>query len=171
MKFGRKLLAVVLAAVLLLTVLTSCGGPTAGKELTKQDIVKLMNDTMVSMGRDLTCNETDAMDEKAEALLKTAQETYEKEQGKSVLELLTSAEAAQAAEIDTQNDSYAVNLSQNPVELQAISADKYGDYIIDSFGRNRKFIGKNQIHTGNTVDVGIAFGKIGETQYIVLLQH
>ena len=63
-----------------------------------------------------------------------------------------------------------LNLSENPAYRSAVPADKRGDYIIDSMARNRRFIGVDGINTSSTVDIGLAFGKIGDTEYIILLQ-
>ena len=167
MKMFKKIMAAALAAVIVLA-MVGCSESSPASKLTKQDVVRFLNDAMISQGRDLTCNETGEMDKKAEALLATAQKNYEKE--KSVMELLTSAEAVTAAQINTKTDSYMLNLSENPAYRSAVPADKRGDYIIDSMARNRRFIGVDGINTSSTVDIGLAFGKIGDTEYIILLQ-
>ena len=169
MKMFKKIMAVALAAVMMLA-MVGCSESSPAAKLTKQDIVRFLNDAMISQGRDLTCNETGEMDKKAEALLATAQKNYEKEKSASVMELLTSEEAATAAQINTKTDSYMLNFSENPDYRSAVPADKRGDYIIDSMARNRKFIGVDRINTSSTIDIGLAFGKIGDTEYIILLQ-
>lgn len=169
MKMFKKIMAAALAAVMVLA-MVGCSESSPAAKLTKQDVVRFLNDAMISQGRDLTCNETGEMDKKAEALLATAQKNYEKEKSASVMELLTSAEAATAAQINTKTDSYMLNLSENPDYRSAVPADKRGDYIIDSMARNGKFIGVDRINTSSTIDIGLAFGKIGDTEYIILLQ-
>ena len=78
MKMFKKIMAVALAAVMMLA-MVGCSESSPAAKLTKQDIVRFLNDAMISQGRDLTCNETGEMDKKAEALLTTAQKNYEKE--------------------------------------------------------------------------------------------
>ena len=89
MKMFKKIMAAALAAVIVLA-MVGCSESSPASKLTKQDVVRFLNDAMISQGRDLTCNETGEMDKKAEALLATAQKNYEKEKSVSVMELLLS---------------------------------------------------------------------------------
>lgn len=171
-KMDRRTFLKAAGGAVLAAVLAGCGGTsTAGNELTKQDVVDIINDAMKSLGRDLRGVETDEMDHTAEILLETAQTRYESDQSKSVLELLTSKEAIQAAQIDTQKETYHINLSTNPGSIGITSMEEQKKYITDSFSRNRKIIGEDRVNKKDTVNVGIAFGKIGQTEYIILLQR
>lgn len=165
MKSFKKLAAIALAAVLALAMLTACGNST--KYITKADVIQMLENAMISMGRDLKCNNTDEMDQKANMLLEIAQKNYK--ESVNALDLLTSSEAIEAARIDVNKDSYRVSVSVNPDFAQIPIKDK-ADYIVEQLSTNMKTVGLDKVHTGNTVDVGVAFGTIGEVQYIIFLQ-
>lgn len=169
-KIDRRTFLKVAGGAVLVGALAGCGSVTGGKRLTTQDVVDFLNETMESIGRDLRCTNTEETERMAKILLETAQKNSELEKNKSVLDLLTSEEALQAAQIDPSNETYRVNVSVNPDSMGMMSLEERKAYVVDSLARNSKVIGKDKMYTEDIMNVGVVFGKIGQMEYIVLLQ-
>lgn len=174
MKLFKKLAAVALAAVLALT-MAGCGG--SGSVLMKDELLKLAMDQMTMNGS--TATHSKELDALAAKLVQEADKAagQDAHKGEDVKTILTADEVVKAAGIDTNANGYILNAALN---IQFKSSGTLMEYFqlqwmqdaINPWtddGSNRAVkIGTIEQLCDN-VDVGVAMGKIGGKEYVVIL--
>lgn len=174
MKLFKKLAAAALAAVLALA-MVGCGG--SGSVLMKDELLKLAMDQMTMNGSTAThSKELDALAAKLvqEADKAAGQDAYK---GEDVKTILTADEVVKAAGIDTNANGYILNAALNIqfkssgtlmeyFQLQWMQ-DAINPWTDDGSNRAVKIGTIEQL--GDNVDVGVAMGKIGGKEYVVIL--
>lgn len=174
MKLFKKLAAVALAAVLALT-MAGCGG--SGSVLMKDELLKLAMDQMTMNGK--TANHSKELDALAAKLVQEADKAagQDAHKGEDVKTILTADEVVQAAGIDTNANGYILNAALNIqfkssgtlmeyFQLQWMQ-DAINPWTDDGSNRAVKIGTIEQL--GDNVDVGVAMGKIGGKEYVVIL--
>ena len=169
MKLFKKLAAVALAAVLALA-MVGCGSSASLKD----ELLKVAMDQMTVRGG--TANHSKELDALAAKLVQEAdkvagQDAYK---GKDVKKILTADDVVKAAGI-TAKDAYILNAAPN---VQFKSSGTYMELVkmewmmkavrSETSGSN-KAVKIGEITLGDNVDVGVAMGKIGGKEYIVIL--
>lgn len=173
MKLFKKLAAAALAAVLALA-MVGCGSSASLKD----ELLKMAMDQMTMNGG--TANHSKELDALAAKLVQEAdkvagQDAYK---GEDVKTILTADEVVKAAGINTTANGYILNAAPN---VQFKSSGAVMEYVqlqwmvkaINPYttndGPNRAVpIGKT-ITLGDNVDIGVAMGKIGGKEYVVIL--
>ena len=174
MKLFKKLAAVALAAVLALT-MAGCGG--SGSVLMKDELLKLAMDQMTMNGSTAThSKELDALAAKLvqEADKAAGQDAHKGEEAKTIL---TDNEVVQAAGIDITKNAYILNAAPNVqfkssgtyMELLKMQWMGYAVNPNTENGEPNKAVKIGPITLGDNVDVGVAMGKIGGKEYVVIL--
>ena len=173
MKLFKKLAAAALAAVLALT-MVGCGSSASLKD----ELLKLAIDQMTVAGSTAThSKELDALAAKLvqEADKVAGQDAYKGEDAKTIL---TADEVVKAAGIDTNANGYILNAALN---IQFKSSGTLMEYIqlqwmvkaINPYttndGPNRAVKIGTIEQLGDNVDIGVAMGKIGGKEYVVIL--
>ena len=174
MKLFKKLAAVALAAVLALT-MVGCGG--SGSVLMKDELLKLAMDQMTMNGK--TANHSKELDALAAKLVQEADKAagQDAHKGEDVKTILTADEVVKAAGIDTNANGYILNAALNIqfkssgtlmeyFQLQWMQ-DAINPWTDDGSNRAVKIGTIEQL--GDNVDVGVAMGKIGGKEYVVIL--
>lgn len=174
MKLFKKLAAVALAAVLALT-MAGCGG--SGSVLMKDELLKLAMDQMTMNGS--TATHSKELDALAAKLVQEADKAagQDAHKGEDVKTILTADEVVQAAGIDTNANGYILNAALNIqfkssgtlmeyFQLQWMQ-DAINPWTDDGSNRAVKIGTIEQL--GDNVDVGVAMGKIGGKEYVVIL--
>ena len=173
MKLFKKLAAVALAAVLALT-MAGCGG--SGSVLMKDELLKLAMDQMTMNGS--TATHSKELDALAAKLVQEADKAagQDAHKGEDVKTILTADEVVKAAGIDTNANGYILNAALN---IQFKSSGTLMEYFqlqwmqdaINPWtddGSNRA-VKIGTITLGDNVDIGVAMGKIGGKEYVVIL--
>ena len=172
MKLFKKLAAAALAAVLALT-MVGCGSSASLKD----ELLKLAIDQMTVAGSNAThSKELDALAAKLvqEADKAAGQDAHK---GEDVKTILTADEVVKAAGIDTNANGYILNAALNIqfkgsgtlmeyFQLQWMQ-DAINPWTDDGSNRAVKIGTIEQL--GDNVDVGVAMGKIGGKEYVVIL--
>lgn len=174
MKLFKKLAAVALAAVLALT-MAGCGG--SGSVLMKDELLKLAMDQMTMNGS--TATHSKELDALAAKLVQEADKAagQDAHKGENVKTILTADEVVKAAGIDTNANGYILNAVLN---IQFKSSGTLMEYfqlqwMQDAInprtddGSNRAVKIGTIEQLGDNVDVGVAMGKIGGKEYVVIL--
>lgn len=174
MKLFKKLAAVALAAVLALT-MAGCGG--SGSVLMKDELLKLAMDQMTMNGS--TATHSKELDALAAKLVQEADKVagQDAHKGEDVKKILTADEVVKAAGIDTNANGYILNAALNIqfkssgtlmeyFQLQWMQ-DAINPWTDDGSNRAVKIGTIEQL--GDNVDVGVAMGKIGGKEYVVIL--
>lgn len=174
MKLFKKLAAVALAAVLALT-MAGCGG--SGSVLMKDELLKLAIDQMTVAGS--TATHSKELDALAAKLVQEADKAagQDAHKGEDVKTILTADEVVKAAGIDTNANGYILNAALNIqfkssgtlmeyFQLQWMQ-DAINPWTDDGSNRAVKIGTIEQL--GDNVDVGVAMGKIGGKEYVVIL--
>ena len=174
MKLFKKLAAVALAAVLALT-MAGCGG--SGSVLMKDELLKLAMDQMTMNGS--TATHSKELDALAAKLVQEADKAagQDAHKGEDVKTILTADEGGKAAGIDTNANGYILNAALNIqfkssgtlmeyFQLQWMQ-DAINPWTDDGSNRAVKIGTIEQL--GDNVDVGVAMGKIGGKEYVVIL--
>lgn len=174
MKLIKKLAAVALAAVLALT-MAGCGG--SGSVLMKDELLKLAMDQMTMNGS--TATHSKELDALAAKLVQEADKAagQDAHKGEDVKTILTADEVVKAAGIDTNANGYILNAALNIqfkssgtlmeyIQLQWMQ-DAINPWTDDGSNRAVKIGTIEQL--GDNVDVGVAMGKIGGKEYVVIL--
>ena len=172
MKLFKKLAAAALAAVLALT-MVGCGSSASLKD----ELLKLAIDQMTVAGSTAThSKELDALAAKLvqEADKVAGQDAYKGDDAKTIL---TAEDVVKAAGIDTNANGYILNAAPNVQfkssgmsYMELIKMEWMQDAInprTDDGSNRAKEIGT--ITLGNNVDIGVAMGKIGGKEYVVIL--
>lgn len=171
MKLFKKLAAAALAAVLALT-MVGCGSSASLKD----ELLKLAIDQMTVAGSTAThSKELDALAAKLvqEADKVAGQDAYKGEDAKTIL---TADEVVEAVGIDTNANGYILNAAPNVqfkssgalmeyIQLQWMQ-DAINPWTDDGSNRAVKI---GTITLGDNVDIGVAMGKIGGKEYVVIL--
>ena len=172
MKLFKKLAAVALAAVLALA-MVGCGSSASLKD----ELLKVAMDQMTMNGSTAThSKELDALAARLvqEADKAAGQDAHKGEEAKTIL---TDNEVVQAAGIDITKNAYILNAAPN---VQFKSSGTYMEllkmewmgYAVNPNTENdkpNKAVKIGTITLGDNVDVGVAMGKIGGKEYVVIL--
>lgn len=174
MKLFKKLAAAALAAVLALT-MVGCGGSSS--VLMKDELLKVAMDQMTMNGS--TATHSKELDALAAKLVQEADKVagQDAHKGENVKSILTDNDVVQAAGIDTTKNAYILNAAPNVqfkssgtlmeyFQLQWMQ-DAINPWTDDGSNRAVKIGTIEQL--GDNVDVGVAMGKIGGKEYVVIL--
>lgn len=171
MKLFKKLAAVALAAVLALA-MVGCGSSASLKD----ELLKVAMDRMTVVGG--TANHSKELDALAAKLVQEADKAAALEANKDedVKSILTADEVVKKAGIDPTKDAYILNAAPN---VQFKSSGAYmelvkTEWMMDAINPStddgsNKAVKIGEITLGNNVDVGVAMGKIGGKEYVVIL--
>lgn len=172
MKLFKKLAAAALAAVLALT-MVGCGSSASLKD----ELLKLAIDQMTVAGS--TATHSKELDALAAKLVQEADKVagQDAHKGEDVKTILTADEVVKAAGIDTNANGYILNAALNIqfkssgtlmeyFQLQWMQ-DAINPWTDDGSNRAVKIGTIEQL--GDNVDVGVAMGKIGGKEYVVIL--
>ena len=172
MKLFKKLAAAALAAVLALT-MVGCGSSASLKD----ELLKLAIDQMTVAGS--TATHSKELDALAAKLVQEADKAagQDAHKGEDVKTILTADEVVEAVGIDTNANGYILNAAPNVqfkssgalmeyIQLQWMQ-DAINPWTDDGSNRAVKIGPIEQL--GDNVDVGVAMGKIGGKEYVVIL--
>ena len=172
MKLFKKLAAAALAAVLALT-MVGCGSSASLKD----ELLKLAIDQMTVAGS--TATHSKELDALAAKLVQEADKAagQDAHKGEDVKTILTADEVVKAAGIDTNANGYILTAALNIqfkssgtlmeyFQLQWMQ-DAINPWTDDGSNRAVKIGTIEQL--GDNVDVGVAMGKIGGKEYVVIL--
>lgn len=172
MKLFKKLAAAALAAVLALT-MVGCGSSASLKD----ELLKVAMDQMTMNGS--TATHSKELDALAAKLVQEADKAagQDAHKGEDVKTILTADEVVKAAGIDTNANGYILNAALNIqfkssgtlmeyFQLQWMQ-DAINPWTDDGSNRAVKIGTIEQL--GDNVDVGVAMGKIGGKEYVVIL--
>lgn len=172
MKLFKKLAAAALAAVLALT-MVGCGSSASLKD----ELLKLAMDRMTVAGS--TATHSKELDALAAKLVQEADKAaaLEAHKGDAAKAILTDDAVVEAAGINTNANGYILNAAPNVQfkssgmsYMELIKMEWMQDAInprTDDGSNRAKEIGT--ITLGNNVDIGVAMGKIGGKEYVVIL--
>lgn len=172
MKLFKKLAAAALAAVLALT-MVGCGSSASLKD----ELLKLAMDRMTVAGS--TATHSKELDALAAKLVQEADKAaaLEAHKGDAAKTILTDDAVVEAAGINTNANGYILNAAPNVQfkssgmsYMELIKMEWMQDAInprTDDESNRAKEIGT--ITLGNNVDIGVAMGKIGGKEYVVIL--
>lgn len=173
MKLFKKLAAAALAAVLALT-MVGCGSSASLKD----ELLKLAIDQMTVAGS--TATHSKELDALAAKLVQEADKAagQDAHKGENVKSILTDNDVVQAAGIDTTKNAYILNAAPNVQfkssgmsYMELIKMEWMTDAINPKTddGSNRAVKIGTIEQLGDNVDVGVAMGKIGGKEYVVIL--
>lgn len=172
MKLFKKLAAAALAAVLALT-MVGCGSSASLKD----ELLKLAMDRMTVAGS--TATHSKELDALAAKLVQEADKAaaLEAHKGDAAKTILTDDAVVEAAGINTNANGYILNAAPN-VQFKS-SGMSYMELIKMEWMQDainpRTDDGSNRavkigtITLGDNVDIGVAMGKIGGKEYVVIL--
>lgn len=110
------------------------------------------------------------LDDVAQALVVAADKAYK--EGKTAKELLTDDEVAKAAGIDTEKEGYMMSVTKNyTFKSDAMNQQKnalLAQQLIEGSSEGLQVGKPAEINNGKAI-TGIAIGKIGGQEYIVLI--
>lgn len=170
MKLFKKLAAAALAAVLALT-MVGCGSSASLKD----EMLKVAMDRMTMTGG--TANHSKELDALAAKLVQEADKVAGQaaHKGDDAKTILTDDAVVKAAGI-TAKDAYILNAAPN---VQFKSSGTYMEFVktewmMDAINPStddgsNKAVKIGTITLGDNVDVGVAMGKIGGKEYVVIL--
>ena len=172
MKLFKKLAAVALAAVLALT-MAGCGG--SGSVLMKDELLKVAMDQMTMNGR--TANHSKELDELAAKLVQEADKVagQDAHKGENVKSILTDNDVVQAAGIDITKNAYILNAAPNVqfkssgTYMELVKMEWMMKAVRSETSESNKAVKIGAITLGDNVDIGVAMGKIGGKEYVVIL--
>lgn len=172
MKLFKKLAAAALAAVLALT-MVGCGSSASLKD----ELLKLAMDRMTVAGS--TATHSKELDALAAKLVQEADKAaaLEAHKGDAAKTILTDDAVVEAAGINTNANGYILNAAPNVqfkssgmsyMELIKMEwmQDAINPWTDDGSNRAVKI---GTITLGDNVDIGVAMGKIGGKEYVVIL--
>lgn len=165
-KLFKKIAAIAVATVMMFS-MVGCGAQKAGISQ-KDDIMNILEDTATIMGGEFTHDKK--LDDVAQALIVEADKAYK--EGKTVQELLTNDEVAKAAGIDTAKEGYMMSVTKNyTFKSDVMNQQKntmLATRLIEGTSENLQVGKPAAINKGKAI-TGIAIGKIGGQEYIVLI--
>lgn len=172
MKLFKKLAAAALAAVLALT-MVGCGSSASLKD----ELLKVAMDQMTMNGS--TATHSKELDALAAKLVQEADKVagQDAHKGDAAKTILTDDAVVEAAGINTNANGYILNAAPN---VQFKSSGTYMEllkmqwmgYAVNPNTENNepnKAVKIGTITLGDNVDVGVAMGKIGGKEYVVIL--
>lgn len=171
MKLFKKLAAAALAAVLALA-MVGCGSSASLKD----ELLKVAMDRMTVAGG--TANHSKELDALAAKLVQEADKVagQEAHKGDAAKTILTDDAVVEAAGINTNANGYILNAAPN---VQFKSSGTYMElfkmeWMTEAINPStddgsNKAVKIGEITLGNNVDIGMAMGKIGGKEYIVIL--
>lgn len=172
MKLFKKLAAAALAAVLALT-MVGCGSSASLKD----ELLKVAMDQMTMTGS--TATHSKELDALAARLVQEADKAAGQgaHKGNAAKTILTDDAVVEAAGINTNANGYILNAAPN---VQFKSSGTYMEllkmewmgYAVNPNTENdkpNKAVKIGTITLGDNVDVGVAMGKIGGKEYVVIL--
>lgn len=172
MKLFKKLAAAALAAVLALT-MVGCGSSASLKD----ELLKVAMDQMTMTGS--TATHSKELDALAARLVQEADKAAGQgaHKGDAAKTILTDYAVVEAAGINTNANGYILNAAPN---VQFKSSGTYMEllkmewmgYAVNPNTENdkpNKAVKIGTITLGDNVDVGVAMGKIGGKEYVVIL--
>lgn len=173
MKLFKKLAAAALAAVLALT-MVGCGSSASLKD----ELLKLAMDQMTVAGK--TVNHSKELDTLAAKLVQEADKVagQDAHKGDAAKTILTDDAVVKAAGINTTANGYILNAAPNVQfkssgmsYMELIKMEWMTDAINPKTddGSNRAVKIGTIEQLGNNVDIGVAMGKIGGKEYVVIL--
>lgn len=173
MKLFKKLAAAALAAVLALT-MVGCGSSASLKD----ELLKLAMDRMTVAGS--TATHSKELDALAAKLVQEADKAaaLEAHKGDAAKTILTAEDVVKEAGIDPTKDAYILNAAPNVQfkssgmsYMELIKMEWMTDAINPKTddGSNRAVKIGTIEQLGDNVDVGVAMGKIGGKEYVVIL--
>lgn len=170
MKLFKKLAAAALAAVLALT-MVGCGSSASLKD----ELLKVAMDQMTMTGS--TATHSKELDALAARLVQEADKAAGQgaHKGDAAKTILTDDAVVEAAGINTNANGYILNAAPN---VQFKSSGTYMELVkmewmmkavrSETSGSN-KAVKIGAITLGDNVDIGVAMGKIGGKEYVVIL--
>ena len=171
MKLFKKLAAAALAAVLALA-MVGCGSSASLKD----ELLKVAMDQMTMNGS--TATHSKELDALAARLVQEADKAagQDAHKGDAAKTILTADEVVEAVGIDTNANGYILNAAPNVqfkssgalmeyIQLQWMQ-DAINPWTDDGSNRAVKI---GTITLGDNVDIGVAMGKIGGKEYVVIL--
>ena len=163
MKLFKKIAAIAVATMMMFS-MVGCGAEKAGISQ-KDDIMNIIVDTATLMGGEFTHDKK--LDDVAQALIVEADKAYK--EGKTAKELLTDDEVAKAAGIDTAKEGYKMSVTKNyTFKSDAMNQQKNALLAQQLIEGTSVQVGKPAAINGKAI-TGIAIGKIGGQEYIVLI--
>ena len=172
MKLFKKLAAAALAAILALA-MVGCGSSASLKD----ELLKVAMDQMTMTGG--TATHSKELDALAARLVQEADKAagQEAHKGDAAKTILTDDAVVEAAGINTTANGYILNAAPN---VQFKSSGTYMEllkmqwmgYAVNPNTENdepNKAVKIGTITLGDNVDVGVAMGKIGGKEYVVIL--
>ena len=173
MKLFKKLAAAALAAVLALT-MVGCGSSASLKD----ELLKLAIDQMTVAGS--TATHSKELDALAAKLVQEADKVagQDAHKGENVKSILTDNDVVQAAGIDTNANGYILNAAPNVQFKSSGALMEYTQlqWMVKAINPYTTNDGSNRAvkigtieQLGDNVDIGVAMGKIGGKEYVVIL--
>ena len=172
MKLFKKLAAAALAAVLALT-MVGCGSSASLKD----ELLKVAMDQMTMNGS--TATHSKELDALAAKLVQEADKVagQDAHKGDAAKTILTDDAVVEAAGINTNANGYILNAAPNVqfkssgtyMELLKMQWMGYAVNPNTENGEPNKAVKIGTITLGDNVDVGVAMGKIGGKEYVVIL--
>ena len=159
MKLVKKLAAAALAAVLALSMVGCGAGGTGIGDIT--GAVKDYLADQIKMSYGITVEHKDELDTLAEKLIREANEASKADENKdkTVLQLVTNPVVIKAAGIENaQNYRFVLVKS-------TFTSNYFNDHKVDGIGDSLM----NQLHRYDPKEYGLANGKIGGTEYVLML--
>ena len=159
MKLFKKLAAAALAAVLALSMVGYGAGGTGIGDIT--GAVKDYLADQIKMSYGITVEHKDELDTLAEKLIREANEASKADENKdkTVLQLVTNPVVIKAAGIENaQNYRFVLVKS-------TFTSNYFNDHKVDGIGDSLM----NQLHRYDPKEYGLANGKIGGTEYVLML--
>ena len=173
MKLFKKLAAAALAAVLALT-MVGCGSSASLKD----ELLKLAMDRMTVAGS--TATHSKELDALAAKLVQEADKAaaLEAHKGDAAKTILTDDAVVEAAGINTNANGYILNAAPNVQFKSSGALMEYTQlqWMVKAINPYTTNDGSNRAvkigtieQLGDNVDVGVAMGKIGGKEYVVIL--
>ena len=165
MKLFKKLTAIALAAVLALAMVGCGSANTSAKQA--EDIMNLLEDYATVSGANM--KHEASLDEIAAALITESNNAYE--DGDDVEALLTDDDVAEAAGIAVETEGYYLTVVENYSFKSSVMSEQrnvmLAQKLMNDSGTSLK-VG-NPPALINDLVVGIAIGKVGAKEYVVLV--
>ena len=173
MKLFKKLAAAALAAVLALT-MVGCGSSASLKD----ELLKLAIDQMTVAGS--TATHSKELDALAAKLVQEADKVAGQDapKGDAAKTILTADEVVEAVGIDTNANGYILNAAPNVQFKSSGALMEYTQlqWMVKAINPYTTNDGSNRAvkigtieQLGDNVDIGVAMGKIGGKEYVVIL--
>lgn len=159
MKLFKKLAAAALAAVLALSMVGCGAGGTGIGDIT--GAVKDYLADQIKMSYGITVEHKDELDTLAEKLIREANEASKADENKdkTVLQLVTNPVVIKAAGIENAPNYRFVLVKST------FTSNYFNDHKVDGIGDSLM----NQLHRYDPKEYGLANGKIGGTEYVLML--